>query len=207
VPVAGAPELDAELVGGTLVLAMTLLSAPALLGLALEAAVLAWTDRVERRPILAGALGVMAAATVTASVAEHPLVLAAALGIWGTAAGVAEGIAEAALVSPGAGDERLHRAGLGSAAGVPKDGPASEDPDPARAMTRWGIAGAAGDLVAPMLLGAALAAGGGWRAVMLATAALPALDALAVLPVRAARARPTTTGSRRSRSGPRSPGC
>lgn len=162
VPVVGAPELDGEITGGTLVLAATLMTAPAVIGTVLETVILLWTDRAGRRPVLVASLLLMALTTVVAATTRSPVVLAVALGVWNTATGVAGGIGEAAIVTTG---------------------------DPDRAMTRWGLGGAIGDLLAPALLGSILAAGGSWREAMFVTAALPLLDAVLV-----AFGPPLTTG-------------
>jgi FSR family fosmidomycin resistance protein-like MFS transporter len=150
----GAPEVDSELIGGTLVVAGALFSAPALVSYVLEAVVVAVSDRLGRRPLVAGSLVIMAAAIAVAALFPGAAVLSVALGVWGTAAGIGEGVAELALVHKQAHPERI--------------------------MTRWALAGALGDLLAPVLVTGALAAGASWREVLLATAVLPAVDALLV---------------------------
>lgn len=154
VPVAGAPELQLDLDVSTWALAAALLAAPAGIGVVLESAVLAWTDRVDRRPVLVAALASVAATSALMAAASGPWMLALAFGLWGTASGIATGTAEAALVA-GARD-------------------ASRD------MTRWTFAGTLGDLVAPLLVGAVVAGGASWRLALLVTAAVPAVDAVAV---------------------------
>lgn len=160
IPVIGAPQLDQELPGQTLVLAATLLTAPSLLGLVFEAIVLAHTDRMGRKPVLLSALFTMGIAAGFAAMAHTPLTLALALGIWGTASGLATGVGQAALVS----------------------GPLGPD----RAMARWGLSAMAGDLIGtgvvvltfsyPSPFGREM--GLDWRVAMGACALLPLLDAL-----------------------------
>lgn len=154
VPVAGAPELGGEFALGGAGLGLALLTAPIALGVVLEAPVLAWSDRADRRPVVAAALLAMALTSLAAAVATGPYALALALGLWGTACGVASGAAQAALVA------------------------GSDDPD--RAMTRWGIGASIGDVVAPLLVGGVVAAGGSWRAAVVLAALVPLLDAVAV---------------------------
>lgn len=153
-PVLSGPEVDADLVGGTFVVAAALLAAPHAIGLVLESAVLASTDRAGRRSVLAGALAAMSLGTLLVSVAHGPLALAVSLGIWGTAAGIAEATGEAALVGDAA--------------------------DADRAMTRAGLSAALGDLLAPALVGIFLASGGSWRMLMAFTALVPAAIAIGV---------------------------
>lgn len=154
VPVAGAPEVGAEFALGGASLGLALLTAPIALGVLLEAPVLAWSDRHDRRPVIAGALLAMSLTSLAAALATGPVGLALALGLWGTACGIASGAAQAALVT------------------------GADDPD--RAMTRWGIGASAGDVAGPLLVGAVLAAGGSWRAAVVLAAVPPLLDALAV---------------------------
>src|SRR5262245_60177893 len=107
-------------------LAVAMLSAPGVVGLVLESAVLAWSDRLDRRPLLAAALAAMAITSFGAALAPGPMTLAVGLGLWGTACGIAGGVAETALIA------------------------GTEHPD--RAMTRWGLGGTLGDLVGPILV-------------------------------------------------------
>jgi predicted MFS family arabinose efflux permease len=127
VPVNGAPDVGLDLALDGLGLGAALLAVPALISIALEAGLLAATDRIDRRPLLAGALAVTALSSLIAAFSPNAAVLSLALGVWGTAGGVAEGAAQAALVARG---------------------------NPERAMTRWGISASIGDLVAPLLLAA-----------------------------------------------------
>jgi MFS family permease len=150
----GSPEVGADLHGGAALLATALLSAPAVIAYLIEFAVLAAADRWPRRPVLVAALLAMSAGSVLAAMSVGPVSLTLGLAVWGTAVGIATGVGEILLVS-------------GSA-------------DPDRAMTRWGLASSLGDLLGPPLVAASLALGGSWREVLLATAVLPALNALLV---------------------------
>lgn len=146
--------MDAELAGGAFVLTGALLTGPAVLGYALEALVVGLSDHLPRRPLVVGALVVMSLALAAAALVSGAAPLALALGAWGTAAGIAEGVAETAMVRGRS--------------------------DPERVMTRWALSGALGDLLAPIGLAVGAGLGWSWRELLLATAALPAIDALAV---------------------------
>lgn len=153
-PVVGAPSVDAALTGGALVLAGALFSVPGLVGYVLESAVVALSDRLPRRALVASALVCMSVSLALAAILPGAAGIAIALGVWGTAAGIAEGVAETALVL--------------------------DQEHPERIMTRWALSGAVGDLLAPILLAIGLSTGASWRTILLLTAALPLLDALAV---------------------------
>lgn len=118
-------------------LAAALFTVPMVVGVVLEPVVLLASERMDRRRLLVGALLAMAAGQLGVLLAVGPVSLALALGGWGLASGVATSLAEVALVAR------------------------TDDPD--RAMTRWGLAGALGDLAAPAALGAVALLGGGWR--------------------------------------------
>ncbi len=139
VPIVGAPALGDDLgLGRGLSLMAVLLAGPTLTGLVLEPVVLAWSDRVDRRPLLrAGLLG-MALFPALAALLPQPWLLPWLVGLWGTSSGVACGIAQGAAVT------------------------SSGDPD--RAMTRWTLAAVVGDVLAPLVLGLVVALGLPWRA-------------------------------------------
>ncbi|MBA2321422.1 MAG: MFS transporter [Deltaproteobacteria bacterium] len=149
-PVVGAPEIQVDLALGPFAIGAVLLALPGFVSLLLEATLLASTDRIDRRPLLAGALAGTAATSLLAAMAWSPWTLVLALGVWGTANGIAFGAGQAALVAA--------------------------SPDPDRALTRWTLFATIGDLAAPALL----ALCGSWRLALVLTAVLPALDALAV---------------------------
>lgn len=162
-PVAGTPELALDLPGGLGLLASALFLVPGLVALALEAVVLAWSDGADRRTVIAASLVVGALASLAAALSTGPVALGLWLGLWGYAVGIANGSAQAALVA--------------------------SSPDPARAMTRWGLSATAGDVVAPLLLAGVVAMGGSWRVALAASALFPLATALAV-----ATGRPLTAG-------------
>ena len=141
VPVAGAPGLSSDLdLGRGLFLFAALLSAPMAIGLLLEPIIHAWSDRVDRRPLLLGALAGASLSLAIASLSVGPVTLVGALGVWGLCTGVACGVAQAGLVASSS--------------------------DPSRAMTRWALATSVGDLAAPLVVGALAFVGLGWRAAL-----------------------------------------
>jgi MFS family permease len=152
VPIVGAPQLDREVTGETLVLVATLFTGPGLVGLIFEMVALAATDRVGRRPMLVGALLTMAVCSWLMAGASQPVLLSLAFGVWGIASGVATGLGQAALVS--------------------------HDPEPERAMARWGIAAEIGDLLAVLLVVGLEAGETSWRVALVASSLLPLLDGL-----------------------------
>lgn len=135
-------------------LAAVLFGVPLVLGLLLESALLALTRHVDRRGLLVVSL--LAMATTQGIVAWAPSVAAFSLAfaVWAAASGLSTTLAEVGLISASA--------------------------DPERAMTRWGLAGSIGDLLAPLLFAAAASAGLGWRAGIAAGGALAVANALAV---------------------------
>lgn len=156
-PVVGASDVSSELALGSGVwLFATLLVAPMALALLVEPWVHAWSDRVDRQRLLIGALLAAAASLLSASVAGHPVVLSACLGLWGLSTGVACGVAQACLVA-GARDERSAQT----------------------AMTRWSLATSVGDAAAPLWVGGLAALGFGWRVALGAAASTSVLAAWA----------------------------
>jgi MFS transporter, FSR family, fosmidomycin resistance protein len=160
----GVPTLEAPAVerdhalahGGV---ALTLFVVPQLLATLAEARLLLWAERGDRRRWMGAAQAFTALGALAAALAGAPWQLALAFGVTGTAAGVVAGLAQAALVD-----------------GQPQ---ARE-----RAMARWTLAAALGDLGAPFLLGAVALLGGSWRAALVGLAL--ALLVHAVLLLRAA---------------------
>lgn len=141
VPAAGASGLATDLdLGRGLFLFAALLSVPMAIGLLLEPLIHAWSDRVDRRPLLLGALAGASLSLALASVSVGPLTLVGALGAWSLCTGVACGVAQAGLVASAS--------------------------NPSRAMTRWALATSVGDLAAPLVVGTLAAVGLGWRAAL-----------------------------------------
>lgn len=153
VPVVSSPALGAELqVGQGFVFMAALFVAPSIIALVVEPVALALSDYLDRRRFLIANLLGMALCAALAAAATSLWGLALFIGLWGTFVGIAHGVAQGALVA-------------GSA-------------DPDRELTRWTLAAAVGDLLAPVALGAAVALGFGWRAALAATALLPLFTAL-----------------------------
>lgn len=120
-------------------LALALLLVPSLVALVIEPPLFLLADRRPRRRFVVGGLLVMAAASFAAALAPGVLVLALAGSVGAVAAGVAVTLAQATLVD--ASPDRREQV-----------------------MSRWVLAGLAGDLLAPMLGAALVWAGLGWRA-------------------------------------------
>lgn len=166
VPSAGAPDVRAAFgVGGPVgftSLIVALLAAPLVVGVLLEAPLLAASDRWQRRHLaLAASLVVMAAAYAAAGAAPSLVLVSVALAIAFPAMGVAGALAEATLVAA-----------------------CADDAARARVMTRWTLAGAIGDAAGPILLALML----GWRGGAQAIAAVIAVVALLVVVARPATA-------------------
>jgi FSR family fosmidomycin resistance protein-like MFS transporter len=138
--------------GEIFLLVATLFTGPGLIGLVFEMVVLAATDRVGRRPMLVGALLTMAVCAWLMAGASHPAMLSLTFGVWGIASGVAVGVGQAALVS--------------------------RNPEPEKAMARWGIAAEIGDLLAVLLVVGLEAGSTSWRVALAITSLLPLLDGL-----------------------------
>lgn len=124
------------------------LAGPTALALLLEPWIHALSDRIERRRLLDLGLAGCAVCLSLAASAEGPLTVALAIAGWGLATGVACGVAQSLLV-----------------VGV----------DPDRAMTRWALATAVGDVLAPLLVGAATVVGIAWRGALLVAAGVSVL--------------------------------
>ncbi|HWB76810.1 MAG TPA: MFS transporter [Nannocystaceae bacterium] len=165
VPVIEAPAVErahALAHGGT---AITLFVVPMVLGAILEARLLLWAERGDHRRWRAAMQVVTAAGALAAALATTPWMLALALGVTGPAAGVVCSLAQAALVD------------------------ASPDARE-RAMTRWTLAAALGDLCAPACIGVVAWLGGSWRAALAAVAALLLVHALVLARTGARTAQP-----------------
>lgn len=136
--------------------ALLVFAVPFLVSSLLEAALALLSDRVPRRRLIAlGLLGLSASLGLCAW-APSVALLALGLGCAGTASGVACGAAQAELVTH-------HPLGA------------------ERALTRWVLFGAIGDVLTPLVLAGVLALGGSYRAALWASALVVALQALLVL--------------------------
>ncbi|MBX7080072.1 MAG: hypothetical protein K1X88_12830 [Nannocystaceae bacterium] len=129
--------------------ALTLFVAPLLLGAAIEAALLLRASRGHARRWIASMHALAAACALAAAWVPHAWMLAAALGLAGTAGGVAAALGQGALVE---------------AAPDRREG----------TMARWTLAGALGDLFAPVVVAGVAWFGGSWRVALswIATAML-----------------------------------
>jgi MFS family permease len=135
--------------------ALVLMTVPQLVGSLLEGRLLLLAHSGDPRRWIAGGLAVLALATVLAALAPSPWLLAVAMSVAGAASGVACSLAQGALVE-------------------------AEPHARERAMTRWTLAGALGDLAAPLLVALVGVAALGWRTAMLVAATLVGAIAIAV---------------------------
>jgi MFS transporter, FSR family, fosmidomycin resistance protein len=136
--------------------ALLVFAVPFLLSSLLEAGFALLSDRVPRRRLIALGLLGLAASLGLCAWAPSVALLALGLGCAGTASGVACGAAQAELVTH-------HPLGA------------------ERALTRWVLFGAIGDVLTPLVLAGVLALGGSYRAALWASALVIALQALLVL--------------------------
>lgn len=155
VPVLGAPELRASLGLEYEGAAWLVLIMPLLLGVFLEAPILALSDRWPRGRVLVLSLVVQGGSTALAAWTSSPLCLGLALAIWGTAAGITGGVAQSALVV-------AHPQG------------------PARILARAALFGMLGDAAAPALMAVCYALGASFRLALAVVAGLSLLQALAL---------------------------
>ena len=129
VPAAGSPAIQHGFGTSYATTAAMLLLAPSLLALVLEPIVFLYADRYPRRWFLRGGLAAMALCALAAAFAPGPLSLAIAVSLSAVATGTAVTLAQATLVD--------------------RAGEARE-----LAMTRWAMAGLAGDLLGALLVSA-----------------------------------------------------
>lgn len=156
VPVVEATSLARELGIGHAVTALVLLVVPQIAGALLEARLLLAAERGDARRWIAAGQAVLASCLLVSAFAPSALWLGVVLAIAAPAGGVSCGLSEGCLVETHLGGRE-------------------------RAMARWMLAGALGDLAAPALVAVVALAGLGWRfAVALAAAAIAA-HAVAVL--------------------------
>ncbi|MFZ5476748.1 MAG: MFS transporter [Myxococcota bacterium] len=147
-------ELEAELAATAGVLAAALFTVPMAIGLAVEPVVLAASARWDRRRVLAGGLAGMGLVQLGIAGAHDVRLLSALVTLWGIGAGLATRLAEVALVARAASTER--------------------------AMARWTLAGALGDVAAPLALATAAGASLGWRTALAAVAVVALANAVAI---------------------------
>jgi MFS family permease len=125
-------------------------------GALLEAPLIAFAARASRRKLIALGLFGMAIALAACALAPNAWVFAIAFGLYGPTAGIATQLAQASLVDA--------------------------DPDAReRRMTEWSFAGVAGDIAAPLVVGAARILGLGSRVAFLVCAALLVASAAGTL--------------------------
>lgn len=116
------------------------------------------SDHVSKRiPILGGMLCLVGAFTLAGLTSDYPLLLLA-VALADPAIGAAVGLSQAALVE--------QRPALAT-----------------RTLTRWTLLSSVGDLLAPLVVAATAAAGGGWMALSLIAAALWLLATVITLPL------------------------
>lgn len=156
VPVIDAPGIEDVHGLGHDGAALTLFVLPAIVAAFTEARLLLWAAGRGARAMIALSQGAVAIAAAAAALATAPWVLGAALGIAGATGGVGGALAQGALIDA-APDQRE------------------------RTMTRWTLAGALGDLAAPVVVAVLAAAGLGWRVALLGIAAAMLLYAASLL--------------------------
>lgn len=156
VPVIDAPGIEDVHGLGHDGAALTLFVLPAIVAAFIEARLLLWAAGRGARAMIALSQGAVAIAAAAAALATAPWVLGAALGIAGATGGVGGALAQGALIDA-APDQRE------------------------RTMTRWTLAGALGDLAAPVVVAVLAVVGLGWRVALLGIAAAMLLYAASLL--------------------------
>ena len=159
VPVIDAPGIEGVHGLGHDGAALTLFVLPAIVAALLEARLLLWAAGRGARSMIALSQLTVALAAGAAALATAPWVLGAALGIAGATGGVGGALAQGALIDA-APDLRE------------------------RTMTRWTLAGALGDLAAPLVVAVLAACGLGWRVALLGIAAAMVVYAAVLLGTR-----------------------
>lgn len=152
-PTVAAPGIERAFALSHASTALVLFVVPGIVAMLVEPIVFLYADRYPRRHFIRGGITAMALGAIGAAVAPGPITLAIAVAVSWIATGASVSLAQATLVD-GAPDRR------------------------AATMARWTILAAAGDLAAPILLGALAFAGHGWRAAYLAMAGLLAAGAV-----------------------------
>lgn len=153
VTVVAAPAVEAFHRVGHAQYALWTFAVPILLASLIEVPIALVSDRMSRRALLAGGLGVLALALACCALAEAPWMLALGLSIAGAASGVACGAAQGELVATYPGGTH-------------------------RAMARWIAFSAAGDALTPPLIAAALWLFGSYRAALWMLAGLLGVQAV-----------------------------
>jgi MFS family permease len=146
------------------------------LGALLEAPLIALADRWPRKRAIAAGLAGMAASLLGCAWAKDAIVFGAAFALYGPAAGVADGFAQASLMDA----EPDHRE---------------------RRMTEWALAGYLGDLAAPLSIGAVRLLGASWRMAFVLGAMVLLVAALGTLAAGRAREGRSGLAVERSESG------
>ena len=139
--VAGAPSVEHELAFSHERYFFFAFALPLVVAAALEATVVALSDRLDRKRVLAIAQGALAASLFATAISRDAWTLAFALAAAGTTSGVACGVAQAAMI-------------------------AKSDHDADRAMLAWSLYASFGDILTPILTAAALASGHTYRFAM-----------------------------------------
>jgi MFS family permease len=153
VAVCGAPSLERELGLSHTAYVVFVFALPLVVAAGLEAAVAVVSDRVERRWLVAAGQAGLAAALLFVAWTDGPWGLAAGLAVAGATSGVACAAAQALLVS-------------------------AEKGGTDRAMARWALFAAVGDLLAPLVTAGAIALGFSYRGALVAVAAVAAVQAV-----------------------------
>ena len=156
VPVVDAPQIERDYGIAHGAMALAVLTLPQLAAAVIEARLVLWAMRGDLRRWIAAGQGVVGMCAVVGALASSPWVLAVALAIASPASGVGGSLACARLVEANAAEAE-------------------------RAMARWSLAGALGDLAVPLIVFAVAWAGLSWRLSLLVVAALVFAHALATL--------------------------
>jgi MFS family permease len=155
VAVVAAPSVEREHQLGHRGYTLVVFAAPMLVSAAIEAVVVPFSDRMSRRRFAAGALLVLAASLIACAIAQSPWLFSVGLAVAGAASGAACSTAQAQLL-------------------VVYDGAAE------RAMMRWTLFAAIGDVLAPLGVATVLAIGWSFRVALVAIALVCLIQALAV---------------------------
>ena len=129
---------------------------PLLIAACIEAPIAWLSDRVSRRALLIAGTGVLACALAFCALAKSPWQLSLGLSVAGAASGVACTVAQSELV-------------------------ATSGMNAQRVMSRWTAYAAAGDLLAPLLVGLALGCGGTYRTALATLAGVIAAQTACML--------------------------
>lgn len=153
--VVAAPSVEQEQLVSHRGYVLLVFAGPLLLASLLEAGFALVSDRVPRRRLVALGLMALSGSLALCALAESATLLSLALGVAGTASGVACGAAQAELVT--------------------RD-PAAAD----RTLTRWVMFGGIGDVLTPLVIGVVLWLGGSYHGALWVAALVIAVQALLV---------------------------